>query len=139
MHLGNTFAKGIKEIGFVALIRSACMYVYGSGPTYALLCVCVDDCTLAGKTPSVVEDLKNQLSNKFRMTDGGPTLLLLGMEISRGNGEITVSQHNYVLNLLDKYNMKDCTPVATPGTRAAIALSQSQWQRQPGRRYISTE
>ena len=72
----------------------------------------VDDCTLAGKTPSVVEDLKNQLSNKFRMTDGGPGTLLLGMEISQGNGEITVSQYNYVLNL-DKYNMKDCTPVAT--------------------------
>ena len=63
---------------------------------YALLCVYVDDCTLAGKTPSVVEDLKNQLSsNKFRMTDGGPATLLLGMEIPQGNGEITVSQHNY--------------------------------------------
>ena len=86
----------------------ACKYVYGSGPTYALLlCVDVDDCTLAGKTPSVVEDLKNQLSNKFRMTDGGPATLLLGMEISQGNREITVSQHNYVLNLLEKYNMKD--------------------------------
>ena len=78
-NFGNTFPKGIKEIGFVALRSDPCMYVYGSGPTYALLCVYVDDCTLAGKTPSVVEDLKNQLSNKFRMTDGGPATLLLGM------------------------------------------------------------
>ena len=117
---GTAFAKGIAEIGFVALRSDPCMYVYGSGPTHTILCVYVDDCTLAGKTPSVVKDLKEQLSNKFRMTDGGPAELLLGMEISQKNGEITVSQHNYVLNILDKYNMKDCKPVATPGTGAEI-------------------
>ena len=117
---GNAFAKGIAEIGFVATRSDPCMYVYGSGPTHTILCVYVDDCTLAGKTPSVVQDLKKQLSDKFRMTDGGPATLLLGMEISQRDGEITVSQHNYVLNILDKYNMKDCKPVATPGTGAEI-------------------
>lgn len=61
-----------------------------------ILCVYVDDCTLAGKTPSVLQDLKEQLSNKFRMTDGRPAELLLGMEISQKDGEITVSQYNYV-------------------------------------------
>ena len=64
------------------------------------------------------------------MTDGGPATLLLGMEISQGNGEIIVSQHNDVLDLLDKYNMKDCTPVATPGTELRLNGS-------PRMRYIS--
>ena len=79
---GTTFAKGIAEIGFIALKSDPCMYMYGSGPTHAILCMHVDDCTLAGKTPSVVKHLKEQLANKFKMTDGGPAILLLGMKIS---------------------------------------------------------
>ena len=80
----------------------------------------VDDCTIAGKAPSVVKDLKTKLSDKFRMTDGGPATLLLGMEITRKDSEITVSQHKYVLNSLDKFEMQDCKPVSTPGTGAEI-------------------
>ena len=81
-NFGNTFAEGIKGIVFTPLLSDPCLYVYGSGPTYAMLCVYVDDCTIAGKTPSVVKDLKKKLSDKFRTTDGGPATRLLGMEIS---------------------------------------------------------
>ena len=42
------------------------------------------------------------------------------MEISQTNDEISVSQHDYVLQILDKYGMKDCKPAATPGTGAEI-------------------
>ena len=117
---GNAFANGIREIGFRPLRSDPCLYYYGSGDTYAILGVYVDDCSLAGKTPSVVKDLKKQLSNKFRMTDGGPATLLLGMEISQRDGEITVSQHNYILTILKKFEMEDCKPVATPGTGPEI-------------------
>ena len=119
-NFGTTFTKGILEIGFTPLLSDPCLYVYGSGPTYTILCVYVDDCSIAGKTPSVVKRLKKELSDKFRMVDGGPAELLLGMEISQQNGEIVVSQHKYVLNILDKYGMKDSTPVGTPGTGAEI-------------------
>ncbi|CAB1119606.1 unnamed protein product [Ectocarpus sp. CCAP 1310/34] len=114
-NFGNAVAKGIKDIGFTALLSDPCVCVYGAGPTYAILCVYVDNCTLAGTTPSVVQDMKKQLSNKFKMTDGGPAELLLGMEIAQSDGEITVSQHKHVMNILDKYQMTNCKPVATPG------------------------
>lgn len=71
------------------------MHVEGSGPTHTIPCVYVDDCTLGGKTPSVMHYLKEQLSKKNRMTDGGPAQLLLGMEMSQKDGEKTVSQYNY--------------------------------------------
>ena len=117
---GNAFAKGIADIGFVALKSDPCMYVYGSGPTHAILCVYVDDCTIAGKTRSVVQDLKDKLASKFKMTDGGPAKLLLGMQIAQKDGEITVSQHNYVLEILEKFKMQDCKPVSTPGSGPEI-------------------
>lgn len=40
--------------------------------------------------------------------------------ISQRDGETTVSQHSNVLNLLGKNDMKDCKPVATPGTGPEI-------------------
>lgn len=89
-NFGTTFAKGIKEIGFIPTRSDTCLYVYGTGTTYAVMCVYVDDCTLAGQTTAVVQDLKRQLADKFRMTDGGPATLLLGMEISQVDGMITV-------------------------------------------------
>ncbi|CAB1111740.1 unnamed protein product [Ectocarpus sp. CCAP 1310/34] len=119
-NFGNAFAKGNKEIGFTALLSDPCVYVYGAGPTYAILCVYVDNCTLAGRTPSVVQDWKKQLSDKFNMTDGGPAELLLGMEIYQRDGDITVSQHKYVTNILNKYQMVDCKPAATPGSGPEI-------------------
>lgn len=88
LNFGNAFAKGIKEIGFLALRSDPCMYVHGEGPTYAVLCVYVDDCTLAGNTTMVVNALKSKLAAKFKMADGGHATLLLGREISQKHGEI---------------------------------------------------
>eukprot|EP00752_Nemacystus_decipiens_P003379 g3126.t1 len=80
----------------------------------------VADLVTTGKTRSVVQDLKDQLANKFKMTDGGPAKLLLGMEIAQKHGEITVSQHYYVLEILEKFKMQDCKPVSTPGSGPEI-------------------
>lgn len=57
-NFNNTFDKGIKEIRFQPLRSDQCLYVHGEGDTYAILCVYVDDCSLAWKTPSVVASLK---------------------------------------------------------------------------------
>lgn len=65
--------------------------------------------------------MKEKLAKKFRMTDGGPAELLLGMEIIQKPGEIVVSQHKYVLTILDKFNMADAKPVATPGSGPELA------------------
>ncbi|CAN0103340.1 unnamed protein product, partial [Hapterophycus canaliculatus] len=41
--------------------------------------------------------------------------------ISQRDGEITASQYNHVLNLLDKYDMEDCKQVATPGNATCLS------------------
>jgi hypothetical protein len=50
------------------------------------------------------------------MKDLGPAKKILGMEIIRDRqaGKLSLSQKNYFLKMLDKFNMKDCKPVTTP-------------------------
>lgn len=45
-------------------------------------------------------------------------LLLLGMEISQKHGVMSVSQHK--MSILEKYDMHESKPVATPGTEPEL-------------------
>ena len=62
----------------------------------------VDDVLLLGVDPSVVKNIREQLMNKFSMTNLGSASLVLGMEIEQGDGYIKVSQGNYVNSILRK-------------------------------------
>lgn len=78
----------------------------------------MDDYTLAGNTPSkcVVAELMvtlRKIPHDRRRT--GYTIAGRG-DCSEVWGEETASQHKYVLTILEKYNMQDSQPVATPET-----------------------
>lgn len=90
------------------------MHVYGSGDTYVVLSIDVDDVLLLGVTPSVVTKVRRQLMSKFSMTNLGSASLVLGMEIAQGPGYITVTQRHYVQSVLDCFGFLDATPAPTP-------------------------
>lgn len=51
--------------------------------------------------------------NEFEMTDFGLMSYFLGLEVKQRDG-VFISQENYVNDLLEKFNMKECNPVKTP-------------------------
>jgi hypothetical protein len=61
-------------------------------------------------------DVIQELYKGFKLRDLGETNRLLGMEISRDrpNRRLYISQHQYTVNILDRFNMADCKPVTTP-------------------------
>ena len=111
----NTFACAIESIGFKSIYSDPCVYVYGSGKEYVVLSIYVDDVLLLGVDPSVVKNIREQLMNKFSMTNLGSASLVLGMEIEQGDGYIKVSQGNYVNSILRKFDFHDSNPAPTPG------------------------
>lgn len=60
--------------------------------------------------------LKVELQTLFEVTDLGSPQKIIGIEIDhdRTQGRLKISQAQYIDNLLAKYNMTDCNPVATP-------------------------
>jgi len=74
------------------------------------------------------------------MKDLGKANYCLGIEIQQDQGEITLSQRRYILNLLNRYGMDSCNPITTPmdkdtvfdkstdGSRREEALPRTRWR-----------
>ena len=54
------------------------------------------------------------MNHAFSMTDLGLLSQLLGLEIAQTKKGIKLHQSKYALDLLNKFNMKDCKPSKTP-------------------------
>jgi len=91
----------------------SCVYFKQSyDPTYLLLYV---DMLIVEKNKTYVQKLKAQLKKEFDMMDLGEAKKILGMEITRdrSSGRLWVSQENYVLKILERFNMAEIRPVTT--------------------------
>jgi len=82
--------------------------------TYLLLYV--DDMLIAARNKTHVQKLKAQLKKKSAMKDLREAKKILGMEITRdkSTGRLWPSQENYVLKVLERFNMAEARPDATP-------------------------
>ncbi|GMF48173.1 unnamed protein product [Phytophthora fragariaefolia] len=88
----------------------------------ALICVYVEDITLASSGMLLTNKVKEQLSSRFTMKDLGEIHYMLKMEIKRDRAQyiLSMSQHRYILGFLRKLNMEDCNPVPTPQAKRVV-------------------
>ena len=90
--------------------------------------VFVDDITLAGNNPAAIDLFVQELSSHFKLRDLGPTTQLLGMEIHRDhpNHTLSLSQTNFITNLIQQHGLQDSKPVSTPlnpGSRLSTSMA----------------
>jgi len=74
----------------------------------------VDDLFVTGDNLNVVKQFKLDLEAEFELSDLGEMKYFLGMEICQSKNGIFVSQRKYALEVLKKFHMERCKPVATP-------------------------
>ena len=67
----------------------------------------MDDMLIAAKNKTHVQKLKAQLKKEFDMNDLGEAEKILDMEITRdrSSDRLWLSQENYVLKVIEKFNM----------------------------------
>jgi hypothetical protein len=72
--------------------------------------------TIAAKSASEARAFIDELGKHFKLRDLGPTKWLLGVSIERDRASrtLTMSQKQYILDVLERANMSDCNPVSTP-------------------------
>jgi hypothetical protein len=63
-----------------------------------------------------MDKLKKEIQTLYKVSDLGSPQKIVGIEIdcNHTEGELKISQTQYIENLLAKYNMTNCKPVATP-------------------------
>lgn len=83
------------------------------GVVFAL--VHVDDTIIASEDPEMVRAIKAAIAKVFKVRDLGEAQVFLGMEIRREkSGELLLSQHRYIEQLLERHQMVDAKPRSTP-------------------------
>jgi hypothetical protein len=104
------------KMGFKRLQSDHGIYVYLKDDVRIIVPVHVDDITFASKSLSAIQSCIQELSRHFELHDLGPTKFLLGIEVIRDcpNHSISLSQHQYILDILDRFWLSDCHPVLTP-------------------------
>ncbi|EOY20321.1 Cysteine-rich RLK (RECEPTOR-like protein kinase) 8 [Theobroma cacao] len=79
-----------------------------------ILSLYVDDLLVTGGSEDAIRKFKQNLEKEFYMSDLGDMSYFLGLEIKRIDRGIHVSQHKYVLEMLEKFQMNECKATASP-------------------------
>ena len=107
----------MSEHGFQKSSFGCCVYsktIEGGDKIYLLLYV--DDMLITYKEMECINNLKQQLSNTFKMKDLGAAKKIIGVQLirDRKNGILSLTQNKYIRKVLEKFHMDRCKPVQTP-------------------------
>ncbi|KAF7133538.1 hypothetical protein RHSIM_Rhsim09G0174500 [Rhododendron simsii] len=78
------------------------------------VCLYVDDLIFTGNNPTMFETFKKTMFQEFEMTDIGLMAHFLGIEVTKSEEGIFISQSKYAMEILKKYGMETSNPVTTP-------------------------
>lgn len=89
------------------------MRVTSTDVTYML--VYVDDIIVIGSSPHFIYDLKKMMHKKFALKELGTLRYFIGIEATTTpTGDLVLSQHKYISDLLKKAGMSNTKPTTTP-------------------------
>lgn len=93
-----------------------CVFVNSDSIKLVIIVTYVDDLLIVSNDLNELNSIKNTLKQKFNMKDLGPASSILGINIIRNGdtGNIQLNQKKYILELLDKFGMKNCQHISTP-------------------------
>ena len=70
----------------------------------------MDDILIFGSSLKVIEEVKEFLSNNFKIKDLGEVDVILNIKLLRAyDGGLTVLQSHYVEKVLSRFGFSDCT------------------------------
>ena len=78
-----------------------------------MVCHYVDDLIYTGLSKDMVVEFKTSMMKEFKMSDPGLMRYFLGIQVNQFPGKILISQEKYVRDLLKKFNMSECKPIAS--------------------------
>ena len=106
----------LKSLSFTLVQCDNSIWVYKKHNTRIIIPVYVDDMTIACKDPKEYLHIKDELAKHFKLHDLGPTSFLLGVHIQRDRAKhtLTISQKQYITDVLERFGLGTCSTVSTP-------------------------
>ena len=106
----------LKHLGFTTIKSDPAVFIMEREGVCIIMPVFVDDITITSKDHAQIVWVKESLAKVFKLKDLGPTKFLLGIQIDydREKRTIAFSQHQYIVDILNRFKMSDCHTIRTP-------------------------
>ena len=96
----------------------------------AYLLLYVDDIVLTASSSALLQQTISALRREFAMKDLGLLHHFLGLTVEQRPDNIFLQQWYYILDILERAGMTDCTPCSTPvdtQAKGSLLLRVLQW------------
>ena len=103
----------LQKMGFVKSDADPNLYYLRVRDELLILVLYVDDMFLT-RSSKLIKDCKENLATKFNMKDLGQMHYFLSLEVWQQMGEILLRQGRYTTEILKRFQMEECRPMATP-------------------------
>ncbi|GAU16981.1 hypothetical protein TSUD_37390 [Trifolium subterraneum] len=114
----------ITSHGFTTSQSDPSLFIYASGTILAYLLVYVDDILLTGNDASFLHYFIQSLSDRFSLKHMGTPHYFLGIELVPSRKGLFLSQHKFIRDILEKFDMDAAKPTHTPlSTSTTLTLN----------------
>jgi hypothetical protein len=114
----------ITSHGFTTSQSDPSLFIYASGTILAYFLVYVDDLLLTGNDASFLNHFIQSLSNRFSLKHMGTPHYFLGIELVPSRTGLFLSQHKFIRDILEKFDMDAAKPTHTPlSTSTTLTLN----------------
>jgi hypothetical protein len=104
----------LKKHNFVQLKSNPCTYTRKTGDESEIITVWVDNFLLFATSDKFMCKMKEDLWSEWEVTDLGEPTKIVGIEITRREGEIKITQQKYIESILKREGMESTNPIAMP-------------------------
>ncbi|GKV43245.1 hypothetical protein SLEP1_g50561 [Rubroshorea leprosula] len=109
----NELKSFIISQGFSQSKSDSSLFILHKGSTWIYFLIYVDDIIITRSDSSTVQSLIQIMGARFSLKDLGPLNFFLGVEAIPTAAGLFLSQHRYITDLLQQYNMHEVKPVPT--------------------------
>eukprot|EP01018_Ginkgo_biloba_P012572 Gb_02021 [translate_table: standard] len=103
-----------QQKGFMKSSFDPNLYIKVIGSDILIISLYVDDLIYTRNNHHMLHDFKMDMCKEFEISDLAQLHYFLGIEIWQSEKGIFMSQAKYAMDILKKFNMSDCKPLATP-------------------------
>jgi hypothetical protein len=104
----------LQSLGFTASKADSSLFFYSDNSYTMFILVYVDDIIVASSSMKFTNVLINKLNQDFTLKDLGDLNYFLGIEVSRTDEALLMTEERYALDIPQRVNMTSCKAVSTP-------------------------
>ena len=118
----HRFNNSLENFGLKRLNGDPCCYHMRNETDTLIVMIHVDDAIITGTHPATISSLKTALRKEYKLKDMGPIKHCLGWEITRDRQRriLTISQRQYIVDLLNTYHVKSTKTKSCPASNIIL-------------------